>query len=200
MKAKILLSFLLFSASITGFSTTWTIHNSGFTFTPDTVTINEGDSVNFAIATMHDAREVSEVSWQANGNTALPGGFQTILGGGLVLPAHLTVGTHWYVCSIHAASGMKGVIIVKNTNGVSDFLPQFNLSIYPNPARSTFTIKSSGISSGTLYYISDQSGSLKMTGRLNDDTTSVNIEKLASGIYILRVGDQSTNTLKVIKE
>jgi plastocyanin len=114
MKNKILLSLLLLSISLTGFCTVWTVNNSGNTFTPATITINFGDTVNFVIAVSHDAREVSQTTWNASGNTALAGGFQTPFGGGMVLPAQLGVGTHYYVCTPHASLGMKAIIIVQS--------------------------------------------------------------------------------------
>ena len=113
---KITLLFLLFSISLTGFCTTWTINNSANTFTPSTITINVGDSVKFVTTSSHDAREVSQITWNANGNTALSAGFQTAFGGGVVLPSQLGVGTHYYVCTPHASLGMKGTIIVQNCN------------------------------------------------------------------------------------
>lgn len=111
---KILLSLLLVSISIAGYSKIWTINNSGSTFSPATITIVYGDTVRFTITVAHDAREVSQTTWNAGGTTALPGGFQTPFGGGLVLPTQLGVGTHYYICTPHVGIGMKGTIIVQS--------------------------------------------------------------------------------------
>ena len=46
-------------------------------------------SMNFTLAASYDAVEVNQATWNANGTTALPGGFQTPFGGGLVLPSIL---------------------------------------------------------------------------------------------------------------
>ncbi len=108
-----LLSLLLVLPGISGFCTTWIVTNSGFTFSPSTITINPGDDVNFNLDVIHDAVEVSQSTWNANGNTPLAGGFQLSFGGGLVPSSKLGVGTHYYVCSPHASSGMKGTIIVQ---------------------------------------------------------------------------------------
>ncbi|MFZ4399768.1 MAG: T9SS type A sorting domain-containing protein [Bacteroidales bacterium] len=114
MKTKIILSFLLLLMSVSGFSTVWTVNNVGTSFSPATITINTGDSVNFSIDASHNALEVSLTTWNADDNTPLTGGFETNYGGGLVLPSNLTTGTHYYVCSPHASMGMKGIIIVQN--------------------------------------------------------------------------------------
>src|ERR1035437_6539811 len=119
MKKTLLIAFAIYSG--VALCNTVTIVNSGSTFSPATVTITVGDTVKFTLASIHDAVEVSQATWNANGTTALSGGFSTPFGGGLVLPAQLTVGTHWYVCSPHAASmHMKGVIIVKNAAGIQE--------------------------------------------------------------------------------
>ena len=114
MKNKILLTLLLIKLTLTGFSTVWPVSNMGNTFSSSTITINFGDTVNFLISGSHDAREVSLMTWNANGNTALFGGFQTNFGGGMVYPTQLGVGSHYYVCTPHASMGMKGIIIVQN--------------------------------------------------------------------------------------
>lgn len=112
MKTKLPLLLLFLVMSKVANSTVWTINNSGLTFSPNLVTINFGDTVIFSTAINHDAREVSMATWNANGNVALAGGFQTPFGGGFVLPAQLAVGTHYYVCTPHASMGMKGRIVV----------------------------------------------------------------------------------------
>ena len=113
MKNKILLTLLLLSTSLTGFSTVWTVNSVGNTFSPANTTVTVGDTINFVIANMHDVIEVSQTTWNANDNSPLPGGFSTPYGGGMVYSASLAVGTHYYVCEPHASAGMKGKIIVQ---------------------------------------------------------------------------------------
>ncbi|MCX6232659.1 MAG: plastocyanin/azurin family copper-binding protein, partial [Bacteroidetes bacterium] len=114
MKTKILLFLSLLLINLSSYSTVWTVSNSGTTFTPATITINLGDTVVFTLDPSHDVLEVSQSTWNADGNTALSGGFSVAYGGGTLLPAQLTVGTHYYVCEPHASMGMKGIIIVQS--------------------------------------------------------------------------------------
>lgn len=109
-----LLSIAFVLTATLGFSTTNYIYNLGNSFAPDTITITVGDSVFFDLSSSHNAIEVSQTTWNSNGNSTLSGGFQTSYGGGLVLPSHLALGTHYYVCAPHASMGMKGVIIVQS--------------------------------------------------------------------------------------
>ena len=112
---------LLFPATIlTGFllshSTTFSVTNSSFTFAPASTTIITGDTVNFTLASIHNVREVSLATYNANGTTALTGGFSVAFGGGKL--TGVAVGTHYYVCSNHASMGMKGQIIVQSSVGI----------------------------------------------------------------------------------
>ena len=98
--------------AVSTFSNVTTIVSSGFTFSPSSANISAGDSVLFQLASIHNAVEVSQATWNADGTTPLAGGFSLPHGGGLVLPAQLTPGIHYYVCQPHASMGMKGTITV----------------------------------------------------------------------------------------
>ncbi|HLF13400.1 MAG TPA: plastocyanin/azurin family copper-binding protein [Bacteroidota bacterium] len=87
-----------------------TVTTSGFTFSPATLTITDGDTVVFVLSGIHDAMEVSQATWNVNGSTPLAGGFSVPFGGGEIVPSG--TGTHYYVCENHVLSGMKGRIIV----------------------------------------------------------------------------------------
>ncbi|HNT19496.1 MAG TPA: T9SS type A sorting domain-containing protein [Saprospiraceae bacterium] len=110
---KIICFTCLIIYSLPGFCKTWFVTNSGNSFSPATITISPGDSVQFNLAVAHNVREVSQGTWNANGTSSLAGGFQLPFGGGLVLPAQLGAGTHYYVCVPHASQGMKGTIVVQ---------------------------------------------------------------------------------------
>jgi plastocyanin len=113
-KIKLFLFFLISGSHLTH-STTWNIGISGFAFNPASITITIGDEVNFMINnSTHNAVEVSQATYNANGTSALAGGFSFPVGsGGLVPQAKLTLGTHYYVCTPHVASfSMKGTITV----------------------------------------------------------------------------------------
>src|ERR1043165_3595361 len=111
---------LFFAAS--SFATTWTVSTSGFTFSPDSITITQGDTVKFVLGASHNAQEVAANTWSGNSTTPITG-FQTGFGTTEIV-AGLTQGLHYYVCGNHAGSGMKGRIFVQAASTVS-------LSIYP---------------------------------------------------------------------
>jgi plastocyanin len=175
------------------------ITNVGFTFSPASLTIASGENVTFVLESMHNVVEVSLATWNANGNTALPGGFSLPLGGGQLLPAQLTVGTHYYVCGPHADLGMKGVIIVSISTGIEEIPGQTDLSLFPNPAVDLITVKASKHLLGTQYTLTDQYGRQMLTGKIESETFSINISQLNNGIYLLNVTGQKRRSIKVVK-
>ena len=115
---KCLLVMLPLCVSL-GLGTTHTIISSGLAFRPSTLTITLGDTVQFALALIHNAVEVSQATWEADG-TASNGGFSLPFGGGTIVPGQ--TGTLYYVCTVHAFFGMKGIITVDPVIVLSDSL------------------------------------------------------------------------------
>ena len=196
---KLLFSLLLFLLSTASFCTTWQITNAGFTFSPATVTIQLGDSVNFTLAPVHDALEVSQATWNANGSTPLPGGFLVPFGGGLLVPSQLPVGTHYYVCENHVSLGMKGIIIVQNNAGISANQLPLNFSVYPNPASTSITLNAGSNLVGSHYFITDLAGRQVLNGNLANEATLVDISQLIPGVYMIRLVGQRRSSVKFIK-
>jgi len=98
------------------------VTTSGFTFSPDTVTINVGDSVCWSgLSTVHNVVEVNQTNWNSNMDNPLPGGF---FSGSIGAVATFSFpfagpmyppGTYYYICENHIGSGMKGRVIVLGT-------------------------------------------------------------------------------------
>jgi plastocyanin len=192
MKKSILL-FALFSAFTAGFSATLEITNSGSSFTPDAITINLGDNVNFTIESSHNVREVSQATWNANGSAALTGGFSLPFGGGLVPASKLTAGIHYYVCVPHASSGMKGTITVINTTGIADNLLKEGISVYPNPSNGNFQLTINNPSTAKNYDLGiyDALGNkvYSKSDLLQSNTINVELPDRPRGPYFIRFFD-----------
>lgn len=207
---KIIFTSIFIFVSLAGFSsTTWTITAPGFVFSPDSITIQTGDSVFFSVNANHNAVEVSLATWNANGTTPLGGGFSTPFGGGGVSPSMLTLGVHYYVCHNHASMGMKGRIYVVNTVGV----PTINLlkptfTLFPNPASNSVSVNYS-LTEKTIVKINlfDATGknSVSLLSETKDKGTYLNCfdleNKLAKGIYYieLMVGDNRSTQKLIIQ-
>lgn len=136
---SILILFLLLLKSTTGFCTTHTIINAGFTFSPDSISASLGDTVIFTINPIHSAVEVDQAIWNVNGSTP-NGGFQVPFGGGMVVLTQ--VKTYFYVCGLHFSMGMKGRIFVTDPSGVNPVSnPVDSWEIVPNPATASAVVK-----------------------------------------------------------
>lgn len=202
-----------FAMMISGFASghTVTITNSGFTFSPDNVTINLGDTIVFVLESGHDALEVSEATWTANGITALPGGFAVPFGGGSVVG--LSAGVHYFVCTVHASLGMKGRITVNESSGIAENDPGYKkFSIYPNPTNGKFMLQFNG-PDGTVgsWKQNDPEAVIQvynilgekvadLTDLASNSSSEVDLSSIPNGIYFIRLKDsKSTYTQKLIK-
>jgi plastocyanin len=186
---RILLSILLLLSFTFGYSTIVTVTNVGFTFSPATLNITVGDSVNFNIATIHTVQEVNLTTWNANGVTPLAGGFSLPLGGGMVPAAFLTVGTHYYVCTVHVGTtGMKGQIIVSPATGIRINQMENTISLNPNPV-TTFMKMNLNIPDfqKAQLNILNIAGQEIMNQPVKNGENIIDMEKLQDGIYYVMV-------------
>lgn len=188
---RTLLSFFLLSIAFTGFSATWTIVNEGLTFSPANVEIELGDDVVFELGAIHNAIEVSQQTWEANGNTPLPGGFAVGFGGGTVSAEQLTAGSHYYVCGPHASLGMKGIIVVQNTTGIPVNPLKASVSIYPNPSQGKFQLDlvDAQFTDNYTLEIYDARGQKIFASSQGHQQTSINVDlsTYPSGTYFIKL-------------
>lgn len=200
MKTRILLSLQLLAISFTGLCTTWTITSSGNTFSPSSITINVGDSVKFTITSTHNSVEVGQSVWDANGNTALSGGFSTPMGGGLVLPDKLTAGTHYFVCTPHASIGMKGTITVLNSTGVSENKELVEFSVFPNPSNGEFqvVIDEVELMKNSKLEIYDEQGEIVYETVITDGKPDIILNNPPKGMYLVKIDNGNTIITKKI--
>jgi len=195
----IVTSLVLALTTAVVFPATRTISSVGTSFSPATLTITVGDDIIFSLASAHNAVEVSQATWNANGSTALSGGFEVAFGGGTVSASFLTVGTHYYVCQSHVSSGMKGTIIVQNTTGIEDRSMPPGFSVYPNPAHTTLTVDEAENNSGNKLYISDMTGRIVETIKPDQEITTIDISGLPNGTYLIGQADRRKRSVKLIK-
>ena len=193
---------LLASSGIAGFSATFTINNSGITFTPDAIIINVGDNVNFSIGNSHNAVEVSQATFNANGNTPLSSGFSVPFGGGTVPADKLTAGVHYYDCTPHAEFGMKGTITVLDPTGIAETKLNDGISIYPNPSNGKFQLKLDKSLSVKEYdlgiYTVKGEKVYAKSGIQQQNSTDIEISDLPKGVYIVRINGRKENYYRKI--
>jgi hypothetical protein len=165
----------------------------------------------FQLAEIHNAVEVSEATWTANGNTPLPG-FSTPFGGGQV--TGLSAGVHYYVCSPHASGGMKGMITVTSPSGINDYASSSGkFDLYPNPTKGKVTWQYSG-STGMIGngLENDLKSSLEIFNLVGDKvfekqgfkssgSNEIDLTDVPDGIYFVRISDRKQiYTMKLVKQ
>ncbi len=198
MKKQVL--FILASLSVyVASATTVTIGNSGFTFTPDSVSIHVGDTVRFQVASIHKPVEVSQSTWNASSASPITG-FSLPNGGGIV--AGLTVGIHYYVCQPHAGMGMKGRIFVTPATGLASVVaasPQLN--IYPNPSNGKFNVQYQNASNSTVEVTLDVFNILGDKVYSSNDlkgqqVSQIDLSTAPAGIYFVKIYDRDKVLVK----
>lgn len=181
----------------------YTITNSGSAFVPDEIIISPEDTVVFSLASIHNAIEVSEATWIANGNTS-NGGFTVPFGGGAV--TNLGAGTHYYVCELHASMGMKGKIEVSVSTGTEEENAYSGFTVFPNPFENRLQIN---------YNVSDVKGDyVKIINIIGEtvysssneqkpgfNTIQVDLGFLPGGIYFVLYNQRDKKSIKrIIKQ
>ena len=154
------------------------ISTVGFTFSPALLTVQASTDITVTIGGQHTMTEVSEATWNANGNTS-NGGFNFGPGTNTL---NLTIpGTYYYVCSPHANMGMKGRIVVESSTGLAEQAFDRSFTLYPNPASDELVL-STTLAPGAELVLIDMQGRevLHWTVQGND---RINITQLSAGSY-----------------
>jgi len=86
-----------------------------------------------------------------------------------------------------------------NTTGVQDPGLLTNIVLYPNPADKLLTLKGNGENAGRKYGIFSVEGKLMLQGVLMPESTTIHIEKLPKGIYLLKINDNKLQVHRFTK-
>jgi plastocyanin len=205
MKKVIFTSITLF-LTILGLNaqTTYTINHDGFAFSPAELTVNTGDQVTFNVTDFHPVLEVSEATWNANGITALAGGFAFPSGAGSV--TFQEAGTHFYVCTSHVVSNnMKGKIIVVIPAALHEISNTGLFSVYPVPlsGNDLMVAFKDPVQKHLELFIYDLAGNLRISskGTTADGHYKVDCSVLPKGIFLMRLkADEVSSYTKIVKE
>ena len=87
-----------------------------------------------------------------------------------------------------------------NTVGINENSQSNLFSVFPNPAQSVINVKADSKLIGEIYSIYDNTGRVVLTGKLNSQSTTIELGNLSGGIYMFSVGENMKQAFKVIKE
>ena len=180
MKKLIILIPLLISASV-GF--TQSIHAltaTDFYFSPDTLYVQQGDTIELINSGYHSITEVDSIDWV--NNTANHNGGFYVGNGAPTFSDKFTIdteGTYYNLCFPHANMAMKSIIIVEGTTtGIHELNSEQNIQMYPNPASNSITVENT--SNVKIYNMMGQV--LFAKSKLNS-LEQIDISFLPKGVY-----------------
>lgn len=130
------------------------------------------------------------------------------LGGDNSLAANLPVNT---MCiddlgNIYAAgdfsndNGNKYVAKFGNTTGINTNPAKPSVSVYPNPTTNIVSLRNAQKFQGSSYTLYNAIGQPVLVGTIYNQNQTINIAELANGIYLLRLDDSDSETIRIIKE
>lgn len=194
MKRILLVCFSALFLFTSAIAATININIVGFSYNPNDVTVNVGDVIIIQAEPFHPLVQVTQGTWNANGNTPMPGGFNETSTYTFTVDAAMAGTSIFYVCGNHVLSGMKGRINVNVVAGISENrLREFNFTVYPNPvvadAWLNVSVKKAGRILMTMY---------DMQGRIVQQFVDMNVQPgeftlpfktatLQRGTYILQM-------------
>ncbi len=181
MKKLLFILFIGCIATSLHAQTTHTIAAVGLQYTPDTVIVNLGDTIQFDVGTSHPTTEVDFNTYTTNGSTALSGGFSFPNGQGSFVTSSL--GAIYYICDNHISQGMKGMIMVNPTIGVSE-VHLGDHTLYPNPVKSELHINLIAPQDVFIYSLDG-----KVVKHFESVTETIDVTELNAGTYILVLGE-----------
>ncbi|MFN5184059.1 MAG: choice-of-anchor J domain-containing protein [Bacteroidota bacterium] len=80
--------------------------------------------------------------------------------------------------------------ILKNiTTSVSSMTPEFNFSVFPNPAANSINISGDKDLIGNIYKVYNQQGKIVAIGNVNQNKQTIDISNLSNGMYFLEIGN-----------
>jgi hypothetical protein len=111
-----------------------------------------------------------------------------------------TAGAHQ---TANGNNGYSDAFLVKFNGislGINETVNEKSFTVYPNPTQSIVNVKADTKLIGAVYNTYDNTGKVVLSGKINTENTSVDLEKLAAGIYLFSIGENVKQTFKVIKE
>ena len=150
--------------------------------------------------------------WSRNGNQGNTWSTSSVdlgayTGGNVYLRFVGTTGSTWQgdmcvdaITVTNAAAALAGIGDSPIASAQENFLPEFDIQVYPNPAITNVSVRVGGFE-GAEYTITNLQGQVITTGNIASDELNLDVSAWASGMYIITVGAEDQRiTRQIIKE
>ncbi len=190
MKEKLLLAMLLATMGLSAQTTHHIDWFMGVTNTQASMTINQGDTVEWT----WDDNLPHTVTSTGGGETFSSG---TLTGAGQTFShTFATAGVSTYQCDIHTM--MTGTITVETVAGVNDNV-KTTFQVYPNPTTDILTINATDVIDRIEMY--DSNGKQVMNSKSGNPTSKIYMSNYAAGTYYVKVFTAAaTENITVVKK
>jgi len=106
----------LFAFALPLSATIFTINYGGnFNYSPNSLVIELGDTVNIFGSSIHPLTQVSKITWDTTGNTPMAGGWGIKTSNYDFVATTVGPDTIYFVCHNHYIDGMKGRLFIHRT-------------------------------------------------------------------------------------
>jgi plastocyanin len=169
------------------------INISGYTYTPDFLIMNQGDSVTIYASPSHPTVQVDRDSWYAGLTTPIDNGWGMQTSTFTFVPTQLD--TIYFVCEFHVSLGMKGRIAILQVNDIKNTIQNSgSLLLSPNPVSTKFNLTLTNSDSKDInIQIFDFMGRIVKTANLSEIEALYNAKyeidasELDNGTYFLLI-------------
>lgn len=191
MKSK-LLYVIAMLLTVNTYANKLIIQASGTSFTPNTGTIQLGDTVIFQwMDGFHTTTSTAVPAGAATWDQALNSSTPTYM----YIPT--VAGTYSYKCIPHESMGMTGTFTVTNpTTGIEEATSQDGVQVYPNPASTQLNIKFSA-TKNLSYNITTLDGrTLQQTENAKTNQLLIDVTAYAKGMYLINISSEGKRITK----
>ena len=183
MKKKLLLFFTLISYTLfsqTTYNLGWANDGSS---NDQQITIEVGDTIIWTWGSgTHNLRATS-------GTESFDSGYFTGAGNTFTYTFN-QVGSTEYVCDPHAGNMYGTVTVTSSTAGISEN-KLLSFEMYPNPVSDKLNIQLPSGSEKAEVSIFDYTGRLVSSKTISSNDTSIDVQSISNGIYIIRVASNT---------
>jgi acyl carrier protein len=174
---------------------------------PTDKNISPGNDVTFTLVSPFDQNATYQ--WQRDNGT----GFQYLSNAGQYSGTSTDILTITNVSTSNANEVYRCIVTANSCTDTSSnavlnidrvsvpklFVPE-DFSVYPNPSNGIISIESKSSLFGSSYRVYSIKGVELLSGSITSKITTLNIQDLAEGVYLVRVGNDEKQTCRIIKQ